>query len=166
MLGQMAKSDKLLWCRRRRRRRELTNLKEYKDSLNADVRTYAGKRKPRAQRPTGLQRCRARDVRLCAGRSARERQNIKARGTQPSQGGHYTKDMMLGNVRLSPLQYTKTQVRVAFMPGRRFPKTSDCCIAHLCLRKHHVISRPWDWVAGSFILAAWSLFLTVWSHEV
>ena len=58
----MAKSDKLLWCRRRRRRRELTNLKEYKDSLNADVRTYAGKRKPRAQRPSGLQRCRARDV--------------------------------------------------------------------------------------------------------
>ena len=39
-------------------------------------------------------------------------------------------------------------------------------MSHLCLKKLHVISRPWDWLAGSFILAGWSLFLAGWSHEV
>ena len=39
-------------------------------------------------------------------------------------------------------------------------------MCHLCLKKLHVISRPWDWLAGSFILAGWSLFLAGWSHEV
>ena len=88
------------------------------------------------------------EIYICVREEVRGAEKYQCSRKQPGQGGHYPKDMMLCDVRLCPIQHTKTQLRVEFMPGRRFPKTSDCSIAHQCLQK----LGAWDLEPGAWDL--------------
>ena len=69
------------------------------------------------------------EIYICVREEVRGAEKYQCSREQPGKGGHFPKDMMLCDVRLCPIQHTKTQLRVEFMPGRMFPKTPDCSIA-------------------------------------